>query len=122
MQLATPRAPPSGDKAAALPLLDVRNIEVLYDEVILVLRGLSLAVPQGAIVTLLGANGAGKSTTLKPISGFLKTENGALTSGEILFGGTAIQGHRGRRAAQFQEPQKLQAAEALAFACVAACS
>ena len=55
------------------PLLSVRNIEVVYDDVILVLRGLSLEVPQGAIVALLGANGAGKSTTLKAISGLLKT-------------------------------------------------
>jgi branched-chain amino acid transport system ATP-binding protein len=64
----------------------------VYDEVILVLRGLSLAVPQGAIVALLGANGAGKSTTLKAISGLLKTENGTLTRGQILFGGEAIHG------------------------------
>jgi branched-chain amino acid transport system ATP-binding protein len=74
------------------PLLDIRNIEVVYDEVILVLRGLSLAVPEGAIVALLGANGAGKSTTLKAISGLLKTENGALTRGEVLFRGEPIQG------------------------------
>ncbi len=92
MQLDASTARPSADKAAGPPLLDVRNIEVVYDEVILVLRGLSLAVPQGAIVALLGANGAGKSTTLKAISGLLKTENGALTRGEILFGGAPIQG------------------------------
>jgi branched-chain amino acid transport system ATP-binding protein len=73
-------------------LLSVRNIEVVYDEVILVLRGLSLEVPQGAVVALLGANGAGKSTTLKAISGLLKTENGAVTRGEIMFGGERIQG------------------------------
>ena len=91
MQLEAPKAAPTTDKAAA-PLLDVRNIEVVYDEVILVLRGLSLAVPEGAIVALLGANGAGKSTTLKAISGLLKTENGALTRGEILFRGQSIQG------------------------------
>ena len=58
-----------GAVAAPAPLLSVRNIEVVYDDVILVLRGLSLEVPQGAIVALLGANGAGKSTTLKAISG-----------------------------------------------------
>jgi branched-chain amino acid transport system ATP-binding protein len=92
MQLEALEAAPSGDKAAAAPLLDVRNIEVVYDDVILVLRGLSLAVPEGAIVALLGANGAGKSTTLKAISGLLKTENGALTRGEILFRGQSIQG------------------------------
>ncbi|HEY7646624.1 MAG TPA: ABC transporter ATP-binding protein, partial [Hyphomicrobiales bacterium] len=72
--------------------LDVRNIEVVYDDVILVLRGLSLAVPAGSIVALLGANGAGKSTTLKAISGLLRTENGEVTRGEILFGGERIDG------------------------------
>src|SRR5258706_13401248 len=74
------------------PLLSVRNIEVVYDDVILVLRGLSLQVPQGAIVALLGANGAGKSTTLKAISGLLKTEDGEVTRGEIVFGGERIDG------------------------------
>jgi len=78
--------------AKAQPLLAVRNIEVLYDEVILVLRGLSLEVPQGAIVALLGANGAGKSTTLKAISGLLKTENGEVTRGEIVLDGERING------------------------------
>jgi len=81
-----------GKAAAAVPLLSVRNIEVVYDEVILVLRGLSLDVPRGAVVALLGANGAGKSTTLKAISGLLKTENGAVTRGEILFDGERIDG------------------------------
>src|SRR3954465_5546835 len=70
----------------------VRNIEVVYDEVILVLRGLSLDVPQGAVVALLGANGAGKSTTLKAISGLLKTEDGEVTRGEIMFNGERING------------------------------
>src|SRR3954471_24331800 len=74
------------------PLLEVNNIEVVYNDVILVLRGLSLAVPQGAIVALLGANGAGKSTTLKAISGLLKTEDGAVTRGEILFEGERLDG------------------------------
>src|SRR5437763_14637307 len=74
------------------PLLSVNNIEVVYDDVILVLRGLSLQVPKGAIVALLGANGAGKSTTLKAISGLLKTEDGEVTRGEILFGGERING------------------------------
>lgn len=91
MQFQTaPSAPEPATAAEAL--LDVRNIEVVYDEVILVLRGLSLPVPQGAIVALLGANGAGKSTTLKAISGLLKTENGEVTRGEILFGGKRING------------------------------
>src|ERR1700736_3720372 len=76
----------------AAPLLAVRNIEVVYDEVILVLRGLSLDVPQGAVVALLGANGAGKSTTLKAISGLLKTEDGEVTRGEIVFDGARING------------------------------
>jgi branched-chain amino acid transport system ATP-binding protein len=75
-----------------LPLLAVNNIEVVYNDVILVLRGLSLAVPKGEIVALLGANGAGKSTTLKAISGLLKTEEGEVTRGEILFEGAAIHG------------------------------
>src|SRR3981189_2113894 len=77
---------------APSPLLSVRNIEGVYDDVILVLRGLSLEVPQGAIVALLGANGAGKSTTLKAISGLLKTEDGEVTRGDILFDGERING------------------------------
>src|SRR3978361_1175627 len=77
---------------AIAPLLSVRNIEVVYDDVILVLRGLSMEVPQGAIVALLGANGAGKSTTLKAISGLLKTEDGEVTRGEIVFNGERING------------------------------
>src|SRR5207302_5680598 len=85
----TARAAPA---AATAPLLSVRNIEVVYDDVILVLRGLSLEVPQGAIVALLGANGAGKSTTLKAISGLLKTEEGEVTRGEIIFDGERIDG------------------------------
>jgi branched-chain amino acid transport system ATP-binding protein len=78
--------------AMPAPLLAVRNIEVVYDDVILVLRGLSLDVPKGAIVALLGANGAGKSTTLKAISGLLKTEDGEVTRGEIIFDGARIDG------------------------------
>ncbi|MEO3472750.1 ABC transporter ATP-binding protein [Roseomonas sp. CAU 1739] len=74
------------------PLLEVKNIEVVYNEVILVLRGLSLAVPKGQIVALLGANGAGKSTTLKAISGLLRTEEGEVTRGDILFDGERING------------------------------
>ncbi|MEJ0068340.1 MAG: ABC transporter ATP-binding protein [Pseudomonadota bacterium] len=74
----------------AEPLLSVNNIEVVYNDVILVLRGLSLAVPRGQIVALLGANGAGKSTTLKAISGLLKTEDGAITRGTVHFDGEPI--------------------------------
>src|ERR1700741_1273547 len=84
--------PHPGTTAVPAPLLAVRNIEVVYDDVILVLRGLSLDVPKGSIVALLGANGAGKSTTLKAISGLLKTEDGEVTRGEILFGGGRIGG------------------------------
>jgi branched-chain amino acid transport system ATP-binding protein len=74
----------------AAPMLGVNNIEVVYDEVILVLRGVSLEVPQGQIVALLGANGAGKSTTLKAISGLLKTENGEVTRGTVTLDGAPI--------------------------------
>jgi len=61
---------------AATPYLSVNNIEVIYDHVILVLKGVSLEVPEGRIVALLGANGAGKSTTLKAISNLLSAERG----------------------------------------------
>jgi branched-chain amino acid transport system ATP-binding protein len=81
-----------GGAGVAPPLLDVRNIEVVYNDVILVLRGLSLSVPQGQIVALLGANGAGKSTTLKAISGLLRTEEGEVTRGDIVFGGQRLNG------------------------------
>ena len=72
------------------PLLAVNNIEVIYDHVILVLKGVSLQVPEGGIVALLGANGAGKSTTLKAISGLLRTERGEVTKGSIEFLGEPI--------------------------------
>jgi branched-chain amino acid transport system ATP-binding protein len=65
------------------PYLSVNNIEVIYDHVILVLKGVSLQVPQGKIVALLGANGAGKSTTLKTISTLLRGERGDVTKGEV---------------------------------------
>ena len=71
-------------------LLNVNNIEVVYDDVILVLRGVSLNVPRGEIVTLLGPNGAGKSTTLKAISGLLSTEDGEITKGEVTYKGESI--------------------------------
>jgi len=72
------------------PLLSVNNIEVIYDHVILVLKGASLKVPEGGMVALLGANGAGKSTTLKAISGLLRTERGEVTKGGIEFLGDPI--------------------------------
>jgi branched-chain amino acid transport system ATP-binding protein len=75
---------------SARPLLSVNNIEVIYDHVILVLKGVSLRVPEGGIVALLGANGAGKSTTLKAISGLLRTERGEVTKGGIEVRGAAI--------------------------------
>ena len=71
-------------------ILSINNIEVVYDDVILVLRGISLEVPKGEIVTLLGPNGAGKSTTLKAVSGLLKTEDGEVTKGSIHFKGESI--------------------------------
>ena len=77
---------------AAPPLLNVNNIEVVYNDVILVLRGLSLQVPPGKIVALLGSNGAGKSTTLKAISGLLKSEDGEITRGDVTFLGQKING------------------------------
>jgi branched-chain amino acid transport system ATP-binding protein len=84
--LAHRTAPPK----TAAPLLAINNVEVVYNEVVLVLRGLSLEVPKGQIVAVLGANGAGKSTTLKAISGLLKSEDGEITRGEIAFGGERI--------------------------------
>jgi branched-chain amino acid transport system ATP-binding protein len=72
----------------------VNNIEVIYDHVILVLKGVSLVVPEGGIVALLGANGAGKSTTLKAISNLLRSERGEVTKGSIEF-----EGKRSRRRA-----------------------
>jgi branched-chain amino acid transport system ATP-binding protein len=73
-------------------MLQINNIEVIYDDVILVLKGLSLEVRQGQIVALLGANGAGKSTTLKAVSGLLKAEEGEVTDGSIIFCGERIDG------------------------------
>jgi len=71
-------------------LLEVKNLEVVYSDVILVLRGISLSVPDGSIVALLGANGAGKTTTLRAISGLLDVHNGDITKGEILLDGERI--------------------------------
>lgn len=72
------------------PLLIVNNIEVIYHNVILVLKGMSLQIKPGQIVTVLGNNGAGKTTTLKAISGLLKSEDGEVTDGQILFAGKRI--------------------------------
>ena len=72
-------------------ILVVNNIEVVYDHVILVLKGVSLHVPKGGVVALLGANGAGKTTTLKAISNLLHSERGEVTKGSIVFDGTAVE-------------------------------
>ena len=77
---------------SAAPLLIVNNIEVVYDHVILVLKGVSLEVPEEGIVALLGANGAGKTTTLKSISNLLVAERGDITKGTIDYQGQRIQG------------------------------
>ena len=80
------------DGAAAKPpsILSVNNIEVIYNRVVLVLKGVSLEVPQGGIVALLGANGAGKTTTLKAISNLLRAERGEVTKGSIVFDGQRV--------------------------------
>jgi len=78
------------EAAQATPYLSINNVEVIYDHVILVLKGVSLQVPKGGIVALLGANGAGKSTTLKSISNLLRAERGDVTKGSIEFKGTRI--------------------------------
>ena len=73
-------------------VLEVNNIEVVYNKAVQVLRGLSLAVPRGKIVALLGSNGAGKSTMLKAVSNLLPLENGAMTRGEVRFNGQTTAG------------------------------
>ena len=81
-----------GDKGAPADLvLQINNIEVIYDHVILVLKGVSLTVPRGGIVALLGANGAGKTTTLKAVSNLLGAERGEVTKGSIVFEGEEVQ-------------------------------
>ncbi|MEO1952443.1 ABC transporter ATP-binding protein [Thioclava sediminum] len=72
-------------------LLEVNNIEVIYNHVILVLKGVSLSVPKGGITALLGGNGAGKTTTLKAISNLLKSERGEVTKGSITYRGERVQ-------------------------------
>jgi branched-chain amino acid transport system ATP-binding protein len=71
-------------------MLSLNNVEVIYDGVILVLKGVSLTAREGAITTLLGANGAGKTTTLKAVSGLLRSERGEVTKGSIEFNGERI--------------------------------
>jgi branched-chain amino acid transport system ATP-binding protein len=84
-------APPSADAPAREALLEVNNIEVIYNHVILVLKGVSFAVPKGGITALLGGNGAGKTTTLKAISNLLKSERGEVTKGTISYRGEKVQ-------------------------------
>jgi branched-chain amino acid transport system ATP-binding protein len=90
-QPAASAAPDVAPAAASVPILAVNNIEVVYDHVILVLKGVSLQVREGDIVALLGANGAGKSTTLKAISNLLSAERGEVTKGTIVFDGGEVQ-------------------------------
>jgi len=90
----TATAQTTSTSPAVLPaqaILTVNNIEVIYDHVILVLKGVSLDVPKGGIVALLGANGAGKTTTLKAISNLLHSERGEVTKGSIVFDGEEVQ-------------------------------
>ena len=91
MNAVTPIGPAPAAPPAAAAILSLNNIEVVYDRVILVLKGVSLAVPNGGIVALLGANGAGKTTTLKAISNLLHSERGEVTKGAIIFNGAEVQ-------------------------------
>ena len=90
MTTATALEPTAATMSDAKGILSVNNIEVIYDHVILVLKGVSLEVPEGHIVALLGANGAGKSTTLKSISNLLAAERGDVTKGTIEFKGQRV--------------------------------
>src|SRR3954468_15172646 len=83
-------APVRQPATAVDTILAVNNIEVVYNHSVQVLRGLSLAVPRGQVVALLGGNGAGKSTTLKAISRLLELQNGEVTRGEITFDGAPV--------------------------------
>ena len=81
---------PAVAAAPAVAALTLNNVEVIYDRVILVLKGISLSVPEGGVVALLGANGAGKTTTLKAISNLLRAERGEVTKGSISFRGERV--------------------------------
>ena len=81
----------AGVQEGAGTLLSVNNIEVIYNHVILVLKGVSLEVPTGQIVAILGANGAGKTTTLKAISNLLHAERGEVTKGSIVYDGEKVE-------------------------------
>jgi len=86
----TPSQAPVATAATQDAILTVNNVEVIYDHVILVLKGVSLTVPRGGIVAILGANGAGKTTTLKAISNLLHAERGEVTKGAIEFEGEQV--------------------------------
>jgi branched-chain amino acid transport system ATP-binding protein len=92
-ELARPdaKAPAPEARPAGPTLLEVNNIEVIYNHVILVLKGVSLSVPERGITALLGGNGAGKTTTLKAISNLLRSERGEVTKGSILYRGERVQ-------------------------------
>jgi branched-chain amino acid transport system ATP-binding protein len=92
MAVAEVAAAVAAESGAGGMLLEVGNIEVVYNKAVQVLRGLSLAVPRGQIVALLGSNGAGKSTTLKAISNLLALQNGEMTGGEVRFAGATTHG------------------------------
>ena len=99
---------PRSKRESGDPFLSVNNIEVVYDHVILVLKGVSLTVFPGEIVALLGGNGAGKTTTLKAISGLLATERGAVTKGSIELGGRRIDRSSARDAVRLGVVQVLE--------------
>jgi branched-chain amino acid transport system ATP-binding protein len=90
--LSAQAAAPAAKPGTAKPILAVKNIEVIYDHVILVLKGVSLEVAEGGIVAILGANGAGKSTTLKSISNLVRSERGEVTKGAVEFKGERVDG------------------------------
>src|SRR5258708_18451950 len=85
-----PRRAIVGAIPGAAALVAVNNIEVIYNHVVLVLKGVSFAVPEGGVVALLGANGAGKTTSLKAVSNLLRAERGEVTKGSIAFAGARI--------------------------------
>ena len=89
--LDAPQTTGSHAEAQAETLLEVNNIEVIYNHVILVLKGVSLTVPKGRITALLGGNGAGKTTTLKAVSNLLRSERGEVTKGSITYKGVSMQ-------------------------------
>ena len=91
MQPQSVAAGTTGAAVAPPPMLSVNNIEVIYNHVILVLKGVSLEVPKGGIVAILGGNGAGKTTTLRAVSNLLHAERGEVTKGSVVFDGAEVQ-------------------------------